>query len=83
MKFIVLKGLDDAGDIPIIFPDFVRHGDVGRVFGEDDIVSAGFVHVYTNGDEVSVEVHGKSTDYPNKPPRPEDDFFLSNAIRKH
>jgi hypothetical protein len=84
MKFIVFKSLGCVTDVPILFPDYLNHRDVGEAFGgEKNIVSAGFVAISTDCDGVTVEVHGKSTDYPNKPPKSEDDFFLSNAVTKH
>ena len=89
MKYIIFDNVNGAFDCPIIFIDAIPHHVIGNAHrGEANILSAGFVQFRDKTspkDDPRVELctYGKSTDYPNKPPRPEDDKLLTRAVREH
>jgi hypothetical protein len=73
---------------PILFPSFVVHSDIAKVFGgKDKVLSAGFFEVGAKPDKddtdnISVCVFGKSTTVGKEVDKENDPFYIRKLLRK-
>ena len=73
---------------PILFPNYVTHSDIAKVFGgKEKVLSAGFFEVGAKPDKddldnISVSVFGESTSLGKKVNKDKDQFFIKRLLRK-